>query len=116
MLSRQKICTTLNYIEYFLILASTITGSVPISTFASLIGIPIEITSSAIRLKIFAITAGIIKCKSINKKKMKHNKIVSLAKSKFNRIEILISKSLIDLNIRHDEFVSMNNVLKEYEK
>ena len=45
------------------------------------------------------------------RKKKKHNKIVSLGKSKFNRIEILISKFLIDSNIRHDEFVSMNNVL-----
>ena len=39
-----------------------------------------------------------------------------LAKSKLNRIEVLISKSLIDSNISHYEFVSINNVLKEYEK
>ena len=44
----KKICTTLNYIEHFLILASTINGCVSISDFASLIGIPIWITSSAI--------------------------------------------------------------------
>ena len=43
----KKICTTLNYIEQFLILASTITGCVSISAFASLVGIPIGITSSA---------------------------------------------------------------------
>ena len=56
----KKICTNLNYIEHFLILASTITGCISISAFASLIGIPIEITSSAIGLKICAITAGSI--------------------------------------------------------
>ena len=39
-----------------------------------------------------------------------------LTKSKLNRIEILISKALIDLNISHDEFVLINNVLKEYNK
>ena len=39
-----------------------------------------------------------------------------LAKSKLNRIEVLISKSLIDSNISHDEFVSINNMLKEYEQ
>ena len=39
-----------------------------------------------------------------------------LAKSKLNRIEALISKALIDLNISHDEFVLINNVLKEYNK
>ena len=60
-----------NYIEHFLILASTITGCISISAFASLIGIPIGITSSAIGLKICAITAGIKKYKSLIKKKKK---------------------------------------------
>ena len=45
----KKVCTTVNYIENFLILASTITGCISISAFASLLGIPIGITSSAIR-------------------------------------------------------------------
>ena len=37
-----------------------------------------------------------------------------LAKSKFNSIEVLISKVLIDSVINHDEFVLINNVQKEY--
>ena len=37
-----------------------------------------------------------------------------LAKSKLNSTETLISKALIDSVISHDEFASMNNVLKEY--
>ena len=70
----KKICTTLNYIEESLILASTITGWVSISAFASLFDIPIEITSSAIRLKIRAIAAGIRKNQSVVKKiKKKHD-------------------------------------------
>ena len=98
----------------FLILASTITGCVSISGFDSLIVIPIRIVSSAIGLKIFAIAAGIKKYKSIiKKKKKKHDKIVSLAKSKLNAIEVLISKSLTDSNNDHNEFISINNVLKE---
>ena len=36
------------------------------------------------------------------------------AKSKLNSIEVLISEALIDLNISHDEFVFINNVLKQY--
>ena len=48
------------------------------------------------------------------KKKKKHYKIVLLAKSKLNRIEILISKALIDSNISQDEFISIYNVLKEF--
>ena len=62
----KKVCTTLNYIEHFLILAFTITGCVSISAFASLVDIPIGIMSSATRLKTCAIIARIKKCKSIN--------------------------------------------------
>ena len=84
-----RVCTTLNYIEHFLILVSTITGCISTSSFASLLGIPIGITSSAIGLKICAITAGIKKYKSIiKKKKKKHDKIVLLAKSKLSIIEV----------------------------
>ena len=62
------------------------------------------------------INAGIKKYKSIFKKKQnKHDKIV-LRKSKLNRIEVLISKGLIDVNTSHDVFVLINNVLKEYEE
>ena len=77
-----------------------------------MLGIYIENTSSANRLNFFAITGGIKRFKSIIKKKKKHDKIVWLAKSKLNSIEVLISKALIDSNISHDEFVLMNNVLK----
>ena len=70
--------------------------------------------NSAILLKICVITAGIKRYKPINKKnKKKHGKIVFLAKSKLNSIEFLISKALIYSNISHDEFVLINNVLKE---
>ena len=37
-----------------------------------------------------------------------------LVKPKLNRTEVLISKALIDSNISHDEFVLINNVLKDY--
>ena len=36
-----------------------------------------------------------------------------LAKAKLNSIELLISKALIDLNISHNQYVLMINVLKE---
>ena len=39
-----------------------------------------------------------------------------LAKAKLNTIEVLISKALIDWNTCHDEVVSIDNVLKEYNK
>ena len=37
-----------------------------------------------------------------------------LGKDKFNTIEVLISTALIDPYISRDEFVSVNNVLREF--
>ena len=37
-----------------------------------------------------------------------------LGKDKLNTIEVLISKVLIDSHISHDEFFSVNNVVREY--
>ena len=102
----KKICGILNYFDHSLILISTITGYVSISAFASLVGIPIEIRSSATGLKMYK---SIIK-----KKKKKYDKIVLLAKSKLNSIEVLISEALIDSNINHNEFILINNVLNEF--
>ena len=92
----------LNYVEHLFILVSTVAGYVSIYEFVQ---------------SICAIIAGIKKYKSIIKKKKKrHDKIVLLRKDKLNTIEVLISKALIDSYISHDEFVSVNNVLKEYNK
>ena len=55
----KKVFTILNYIEHFVILASVVTGCVSISAFASLVGIPIGITSSAARFRICATTTRI---------------------------------------------------------
>ena len=93
----KKVCRILNYIEHLLISFSTFTRCIFIPAFASLVGILIGITSSAIALKICLITVGIKKYKSIIKKnKKKEDKTFSLAKSKLNTIEVLISKALID--------------------
>ena len=98
-----------------LILVSTITSCVSISALASLVDINVGITSSLVGINICAIIAGIKKYKSIiKKKKKKHYKMVLLGKDKLNTIEVLISKSLIDSYISHDEFVSVKNVVREF--
>ena len=107
----------LNYIEHLLILISAITECV--STFyvsPSLVGIHIRTMSSAIGLKFCAINSGIIiKFKLIIKKQnKKNNKIVLLAKSKLNSIEVLTSNVFIGSNISHDEFILINNVVEEF--
>ena len=77
----KQICTTLNYIEHFLILASTNTGCILISAFASLIDVLMGVTSCANGLKISAIAAGIKNYKLLIKKmKTKHDSIVLLTK------------------------------------
>ena len=72
----KKVCTILTYIEHFLILRSTTTGCISISAFASLVGISIEITISAIGLIICAITTVIKKQKSTIKKKKQKTSMI----------------------------------------
>ena len=57
------------------------TKCISISAFASLFGIPVGIASSVAGLKICAKIAGIKRCKSIIKKKKRHDTIVLLAKT-----------------------------------
>ena len=64
------------------------------------------INSSAVGLKICALTAANKKHKSIIKKKQK-------AKAKLNIVKVLVSKALTDSYINHDHFALVNNVLIE---
>ena len=105
----KKTCKYLNYVEHLLILVSTVTGSVSASAFALLVCVPEGITSSAVGIKLCAITAGIKKYKSIVNK----NKNL-VGKTKSNTIKVLIFKSLIESYISHDEFISANDVLREH--
>ena len=50
------------------------------------------------------------------KKKKKHDKIPMLAKSKLNSIETLITQALIDIEISHEEFITILNKKDKYEK
>ena len=111
--------TILSYIEGLLVSALVVNECVSISTFAPLVGIPIEIKSSEIGLNTCAITAVIKKYKTIiKKKKNKHDEIVLLAEklnreTNLNTKNVLISR--INSYISYDEFVSVNNMLKEYD-
>ena len=48
----------------------------------------------------------------IKTKRKRHHKTALLGNIKRNAKEVLISKALIDSDISHDEFVSVNDVLK----
>ena len=94
-----------------------ITGWVSIISFSSTIGAPVRIESASFTL-IFSIPTGIVK-KLLNitgKKKKKHDQILMLAKSKFNSIETLISQALNDMEISHEEFLTICKEKGRYEK
>ena len=83
------------------------------SAFAS--AVPVGVASSVLRLKICAIAAGVKKYNLVIKKKKKsHDKVLLLVVTKLNIIKVSISKVLIDSYISPGGFVSVNNVLKEY--
>ena len=80
-------------------------------------GAPVGIASASFTF-IFSLTTGIVKkLLSITRnKKKKHDKILTLVKSKLNSIETIISQALIDMKISHEEFVTVLNERDKYEK
>ena len=115
-----KYVAALDYIDQALIVLSATSDGVTIISFTSIVGAPVGITSASLTL-CFSPATGIVK-KLLNitrKKKKKHDKILMLAmsaKSKLNNIETLISQTLIDMEISHEEFITILNEKDKYEK
>ena len=85
--------------------------------FTSVAGAPVGKASASLTLS-FSVTTGIVK-KLLNitrNKKKKHDKTLMLAKSKLNIIETLISQVLIDMEISHEEFITILKEKDKYEK
>ena len=55
------------------------------------------------------------KLKTTRNKKKKHNKIVTLGRSKLNSIESKISKALIDKKISDEDFMAILNEENRYQ-
>ena len=53
---------------------------------------------------------------STTKNKKNHDKVLILAKSKLNSIETLICQALIDMEMSHEEFVTILKEKDKYEK
>ena len=75
---------------------------------ATVIGIPVGIADSSLTL-MFTISTGVNKSllRVTKKRKKKHNKIISLAKSKLNMIDTLLSSALNDSKISQEEFTNI---------
>ena len=98
-------------------MSPTIRSCVSTSAFSSLVSVSVGVMSSTVEIKISVIIEGIKKYKPIiNKKKRKNDKIVLLGKYKLNTVQVLISKSLINPYISHDDFVIVNDILIECNK
>ena len=69
-------------------------------------------------LKFFSLTTGIVKkiTEYNKKKKKKHDKVLMLSKSKLNSIETLTFQALTDMDIIHEEFVTILKEKDKYEK
>ena len=109
--------TIFDYIDKILIILSATTGEISIISFTTTIAALVGIASASFTL-IFSLTTGIIK-KSINitrNKNKKHNKILMLAKSKLNSIDSLISRALNDMEISHNEFITILKEIDRYER
>ena len=78
---------------------------------------PAGIAGASLTL-IFIITTGVVKTflNITRKKKKKHNKIISLARSKLNIIENVISQALVDFEITHEEFSKIIYEKNNYEQ
>ena len=61
---------------------------------------------------------GLVKklLKATRNKKKKHNKVVTLARSKLNSIESKISEALINNQISHEDFITIINEERNYRK
>ena len=112
-----KYITTFDNIDKVLIVLIATSGGVPIISLTSVVGTPVGIASAILTL-IFSLTKGIIKkLLSITRsKKKKHCKILMLAKSKLNSIETLVSQAMIDMEISHEEFLTIMKEKNKYEK
>ena len=109
-----KYVTAFDYIDKILIVLSAASGVVSIVSFSSVIGVPAGIASASFTL-IFSLATGIAQklLNTTRKKKKKYDKILMLAKSKFNSIDTLISQALIDMDISREEFIT---ILKEKDR
>ena len=99
------------YFDKSLIVLSATSDSNSIASFATIIGKPVGIASAS-RLSIkFSLSPGLVKklLKTTRNEKKKHNKIITLARSKLNRIESKISEALINNEITHEDFMTIIN-------
>ena len=106
-----KYLVIFDYLDKIFITLSASFGTLSIASYASVVGIPADITGASLSL-VFTIGTGVSKSllKLTKKRKTKHNKIIVLAKYKLNTIDTLLSSALNDSKISHEGF---SNIITE---
>ena len=103
-----KYLVTFDYLDKIFIALSASFGTLSIASYASVVGTRAGTAGSSLTL-IFTIGTGISKSllKVTKKRKKKHNRIIALGKCKLSDIETLLSSTLNDSKISHEEFTSI---------
>ena len=112
-----KYIIAFDYARKLFITLSASFGTSSIMSHARIVGIPVGIAGASLTV-LLTVTTGIVK-KLLNitrKKREKHNKVIALARSKLNIIETLISQSLTDFDISHEEFSKIIYEKNNYEQ
>ena len=114
----KKLSKYISFFDYFdksLIVLSVTSGCVSIGSFATVIGVPIGITSASLSLA-FLLCAGLVKklLKATRNKKKKHHKTAMLGRSNLNSIDSKISEALINNQISHEDFMTIINEERNY--
>ena len=111
-----KYLVSFDYLDKIFITLSASFGTLSIASYASVVGIPAGITSASLTL-VFTIGTSINKSflNVTKKRKKKHTKIIVLAKNKLNAINTLLSSTLNDSEISHEEFSNIITEANVYE-
>ena len=112
-----KYVAAFNYADKVFIVLSGSFGSLSIASHATVVGIPVGIAGASLTL-VFTACIGVVKTllSATKKKKKKHNKIMMHASTSLSMIETLLSSSLIDFDISHEEFTKIINEKVKYER
>ena len=112
-----KYIVAFDYADKLFITLSALFDTLSIASYAKIVGIPAGIAGASLTL-IFTVTTGVVKTflNITRKKKKKPNKVIALARSKLNIIENLISQSLINFEITHEEFSNIIYEKNNYEQ
>ena len=112
-----KYVAAFNYADKVFIVLPASFGSLSIASHATVVGIPVGIAGTSLTL-VFTACMGVVKTllSATKKKKKKHNKIMMHASTSLSMIETLLSSSLIDFDISHEEFTKIINEKVKYER